>query len=304
MIASIKPGTYIVAVSGGVDSIALLHALHELSQKDSGVKLVVAHVDHGMRDNSALDAEHVKKIANQLSLPFEQAELKLGKDASEEAARTARYNFLKVVAAKHTADAIATAHHQDDLIETAIINMSRGTGRHGLSSLSSNKTVVRPLLSKTKEELITYANQNNLQWREDPTNSNTKYFRNHIRSKITPKMSQQAKTDFLRHLENVKRLNEVIDNELATYLTYKSYRRQKQVYPRRWFTSLPHDFAMSIVHHWLKERQVQNYTRKQIEKLVILLKTGKPGARYDVDKNHMFELTKRSIRLTTKQINK
>src|SRR5689334_6585659 len=117
-----KPGHYVVAVSGGVDSMALLHMLN--SRPD--LKLTVAHFDHGIRDDSAQDLLLVEKVAKSYGRPFVFKAGRLGPDASEAGARTARYRFLRQVLRDCGAKAIITGHHQDDLLETAILNMLRG----------------------------------------------------------------------------------------------------------------------------------------------------------------------------------
>src|SRR4051794_16456164 len=128
----VGPGKYVVAVSGGVDSVGLL----DLLRMDPGVKLTVSHFDHGIRDDSHLDRAHVQALARRYQLPFVYDKGALGPGASEAEARTARYQFLDNVKTKTGAHAIVTAHHQDDVLETAIINLLRGTGRKGLSSLT------------------------------------------------------------------------------------------------------------------------------------------------------------------------
>ncbi len=135
------PGKYIVAVSGGIDSVSLLHAL----TSDKSLHLIVAHFDHGIRDDSALDAKFVANLARELGLSFVTQRVKLGFEASEAVARKHRYKFLHRACIENNADAIVTAHHQDDVIETAIINTLRGTKRRGLISLKSTELIKRPL---------------------------------------------------------------------------------------------------------------------------------------------------------------
>lgn len=157
-----KPGKYVVAVSGGVDSMALL----DLLQAHGDYELVVAHLDHGIRSDSGEDRQLVEQAAEAVGLPFFYKEAKLGAGTSEAAARKVRYAFLNKIKTKQGAAAIITAHHQNDVLETAIINIIRGTGRKGLTSLGSNE-IVRPLLNVSKAALIQYAKKHNLQWRED-----------------------------------------------------------------------------------------------------------------------------------------
>jgi tRNA(Ile)-lysidine synthase len=118
----IHPGKYVVAVSGGVDSVVLLDHLAGHPEYE----LVVAHFDHGIRDDSREDEAFVRSLAEKYNVPFESKREDLGKQASEELARDRRYAFLRSVAGKHNAQ-IITAHHADDAVETIAINLLRGT---------------------------------------------------------------------------------------------------------------------------------------------------------------------------------
>ena len=135
---------YVVAVSGGVDSVVLLDMV---AQEVAPQRLIVAHFDHGIRPESADDAAFVKSLAKQYGLTFETKREELGANASEELAREHRYAFLRDVAKRYSAT-IMTAHHADDIIETIAINMTRGTGWRGLAVLDS-PGIERPLLDKT-----------------------------------------------------------------------------------------------------------------------------------------------------------
>src|SRR5438445_4950610 len=114
-----KPGSYAVAVSGGVDSVVLLDIL----AKRDDLELAVAHFDHGIREDSVEDRHFVEGLAKNYGLPFIYEEGSLGPKSSEAEAREARYKFLRQAQKKAGAKAIITAHHQDDLLETAILNM-------------------------------------------------------------------------------------------------------------------------------------------------------------------------------------
>jgi tRNA(Ile)-lysidine synthase len=137
----IPKGKYVVAVSGGVDSMVLL----DLLSRKPGIELVVAHFNHGIRPDANKDEELAVTRSEQLNLPIEVGYGHLGAKCSEEHARKARYAFLQKISLLHNADKIITAHHQDDLIETALINTIRGTGRKGFVSISNNEKVLRPL---------------------------------------------------------------------------------------------------------------------------------------------------------------
>src|SRR5437868_2321087 len=149
MRADIVPGRYVLAVSGGVDSMVLL----DLLAKQTELELIVAHFNHGIRPDSAKDEELVAKVAKRLKRSFEAGQGKLSGHTSEEKARDARYKFLKAVTSKYSAVAIVTAHHQDDMIETVILNLLRGTGYRGFTAISNNDEVIRPLLGYAKKEI-------------------------------------------------------------------------------------------------------------------------------------------------------
>ena len=147
------PGKYVLAVSGGIDSVVLLDILSKVNDID----IVIAHLDHGIRVDSKLDQKLVKDLAKTYRFIYETKSINLGKNASEKLARDNRYEFLNSVLKNHQAIAIITAHHQDDLIETSIINLLRGTGRKGVSSLKSDDNLIRPLLSVSKNQIKQYA---------------------------------------------------------------------------------------------------------------------------------------------------
>ncbi|MGB3023555.1 MAG: tRNA lysidine(34) synthetase TilS [Candidatus Saccharimonadales bacterium] len=181
--------TYIVAVSGGIDSVVLLDMLTNSQLSTPSSQLVVAHVDHGIRDDSHDDALFVERLAQQYGLVYESTQLRLGAQASEERARDARYQFLNEVKKRHKAEAIVTAHHQDDVLETMMINLVRGTGWRGLCSLREHSGMLRPLLAMSKAEVVRYAIEHELEWRDDSTNDDPRYMRNMIRQTIMRRMT-------------------------------------------------------------------------------------------------------------------
>jgi len=300
------PHTFIIAISGGIDSMVLLHMIKHKSEllpsylRDTP-HIVVAHIDHGIRPNSYRDRECVHKVANQYGYEFEYIELELGTNASEEEARIKRYEFLDQLQNKYHADAVVTAHHSDDVVETAIINLTRGTGRKGLSSLKSIPGRSRPLLSLTKEEIIAYANEHSVGWNEDETNQDLRYLRNRVRIKLQD-ADQQWKDKFATQLQKISESNDLIDTQIATLLQYRL--KGKQVLSRTWFVKLDHSMACEFMVAFLKKSQVQNIDKKLVERLVVLLKAGRPGIQIDIDADTCGMLTKRSLRLVDRKTRK
>ncbi len=196
-----EPGdTVAAAVSGGPDSVAMLHGLLELKD-ELGISLTVAHLDHGFRDESASEAEFVKNMAGALGLPFytEKARLKKrleGFSANRQAkAREARYEFFERAAMALKADKIAVAHTADDQAETVIMRIIRGSGTQGLAAIPPIRPVdrphgaariVRPLIYASREEILVYLSEKKIESVSDPSNLKKIYLRNRIRLELMP----------------------------------------------------------------------------------------------------------------------
>jgi tRNA(Ile)-lysidine synthase len=272
---NLPAGKYILAVSGGVDSMVLMHALNRKSK----IKLIIAHFNHGIRQDSDKDEALVKNTAGKYKLKVEIGQGKLGAKASEEVARNARYGFLEGVRKKYRADSIITAHHQDDLIETAVINILRGTGRRGVSAIANNPSVIRPLLNVPKADLLSYAGHHRLKWREDSTNADPKYLRNKIRREVLPNLTAEQKNQFIKNIQEITDNNKIAD---ALVATISQSIETKGKIDRYKFTMLPDDIAKEIIIYWLRQKSVMEYDKKIVERLVVTIKTAKSGTRHDV----------------------
>lgn len=290
----VEPGTYVVAISGGVDSMVLLDLLCEKPE----LKLVAAHYDHGIREDSEVDRQMVQKIAKKHRLPFVYDQGHLGPDTSEASSRKARYDFLHSVRQAAGARAIITAHHEDDVLETAVINMLRGTGRKGLASLKSTDLILRPLLHVPKTQIKTYAKEHDLKWREDSTNQDTKYLRNYIRHKILPKFSADERQKLSELVAETRRLNTEIENLLALHLHLQP---AVDTLDRHWFIMLPHNVAREVMAEFLRKHKTRGFTTKTLDRLIIAAKTFRPGQQADVDKNHVLKINKSRLALTRRE---
>lgn len=202
------PPVLVVAVSGGVDSVCLLYMLW-CSAKQSGMHLHVAHLDHGLRLESAEDAAFVEQLAAEMGLPFhsERAAIYTGSNSGglEAAARRARYGFLARVARAVTppgkTPCVLTAHHADDQAETVLLNLARSDGYKGIRGMDFCSAMpeqgrgrrvylLRPLLQVRRNELMEYARTQELTWREDFTNAIPDRPRARLRHNVLPELER------------------------------------------------------------------------------------------------------------------
>ena len=294
---AIRPGKYVVAVSGGADSVVLLDILSSQLKSQNEIqptRLIVAHLDHGVRPDSEQDRILVAKLAKEYGYPFVYQAVSLGIDASEDVARTARYNFLRKVKESSGATAIITGHHSDDAVETAVFNILRGTGRNGVMLQEYSDDIWRPLISYTKDDLRQYAKDKKLTWREDSTNQDTRYSRNYIRNNLLKKCTDSERTTLYQKIQTIRQLNTEIDALLVNifHLQPKSY-----VLERRLFAGLPHIVAKEFLVYWLRKNRIYGFDSKTIERLTVATKTGLPGRRLDVVDGHSILLSVKTASL-------
>lgn len=216
----------LVAVSGGLDSMVLLHALHQLAPRHKW-QLRVAHFNHQLRGaDSDADESLVRRVAEKLGLPFVAGRGDVAADASangvslEMAARRLRHRFLAASARKARVARIALAHHADDQVELFFVRLLRGAGSQGLAGMKwsnlspENKkiTLVRPLLDQTKAALLAAAREAGLEYSEDSTNASLDIFRNRVRQELIPLLQRRYQP---RLRETILRAMELAGAEAA-----------------------------------------------------------------------------------------
>lgn len=234
--AYIEPGgKLLLAVSGGVDSVVLLDALALLANK-LRFTLYIAHFNHKLRGfSSDVDEVLVRNTSKEYNLHFYSSSGNVKQYSSknslsiEHAARILRYNFFERTARNINVDIVATAHTEDDLVETFFINLLRGSGLTGLSSMPSkrkfvkNVSLVRPFLQFSKQNLYEYAKIRKLKWNEDETNSLLNYTRNKIRHDLIPKLINEYNPSVIdvisRTTELIQGADEVIKDIVAKSIT-------------------------------------------------------------------------------------
>lgn len=179
-----QEGLVLCALSGGRDSVALLHFL-----KEHGFSVAAAHFDHRLRPDSAADADFCRRLCGEWGVPFYQGAGDVGAlpGNTEANARAARYAFLEEAAAAAGAAVIATAHNADDNLETVLLHLTRGCGLNGLTGIRPRRgQVVRPLLKTPRAAIDAYVERWKLPYVEDATNADPSYSRNRIRHQVLP----------------------------------------------------------------------------------------------------------------------
>ena len=239
---------------------------------------IVVHYDHGIRGKvSAEDAEFVRQRCRSYGVVVQCGCGKLAAVTSEAVARQCRYDFFRRVAEVITRDDelvyLVTAHHQDDLLETIVMNLIRGTGWRGLAPMNQPR-LLRPLLDIAKTELVGYAIEHGLTWREDQTNDSLRYLRNRLRVLLASR-SPADKAELTRLYGRQKHLRRQIEQELEYYCARHVTRdKQGRLVLRRYDLIMPPaDVAIEILRRltkgWL--------TRPQLGQLLLFIKVGKPS---------------------------
>lgn len=203
--------TIIIGVSGGPDSTALAYILHSL-QYELGFHLHIAHYNHHLRRSAISDQKFVEQMAEQLNIPCSIGHWKnpnaLKKGSLEDAARRRRFKFFNQLAKKIGARTIVLAHTEDDLAETVLMRILRGTGLQGLRGILPRREMdgisfVRPLLSTKKDAILAFLKKKNIPFRIDPSNKQTKFFRNKVRLELLPLLTKHYNRNIKKLLTNL-----------------------------------------------------------------------------------------------------
>lgn len=303
--------TVIVAVSGGPDSLCLLHLLHRLQDKYN-LKLVVAHLNHGLRPEAIEEAQAVEGLAREFSACFEKKEvdIKVYKKenhlSEEEAGRRARYDFFNDMAKKYKAAVIALGHHYDDQVETVLFNIIRGTGPDGLAGILPARSkgmvkVIRPLLFLRRSEIEDYCRSYNLKPSIDRSNLETGYTRNKVRLELIPYLKEQFNPRIQEALFGLSELARY-DRQLLRFLSAKKFNQLATYSSGRISLSidgvlrLPQSIRGRVLKLTLaKFIPGKKLNRLHIERLSKLLEQGNLNARLSLPHNVEVLLTGKSL---------
>lgn len=216
----------VVACSGGPDSMALLHILKRIKER-LDIEVICAHVNHNVRKESADEKLFVENFCHINNIKFEYMIIEnYGDDNFHNEARTIRYNYFEKIVKKYKAKYLFTAHHGDDLIETILMRLVRGSTLRGYSGFSKivkmkDYTIVRPLIELTKEELVEYDKQNGVDFVVDSSNSKDKYTRNRYRKYIVPELKKEdinVHRKFYKFSTTLLQYNDYINREVDKIL--------------------------------------------------------------------------------------
>ena len=299
----------LLAISGGVDSVCLL----DMYKDDPDV--VVAHFNHGTRPSSDDDEKFVRKLAKDYGKKIVVGRGHLGENVSEEKARKARYEFLHDAAIKQDADFIYTAHHLDDLVETVAINFIRGTGWRGLTPFLSPSST-RPFLGeygdnvdeKTrlffhgrhfepmfKADILKYAAENHLTFREDPTNHQDNYLRNRVRERLIdfPKEKKLKIAElYKKQLYNRWQIDLTTDKILDDFMRRDNL--EPGVYLRSWFRLEDRPAALELLKT-AAEYRATFLTRPQLEDFLDAILSYAPGKAFNLPGDRLVHFSKNTF---------
>ena len=306
----------LVAVSGGLDSTALLRLLHAQPRRHR-LQLSVGHVNHGLRgEASDADQAAVEALAGALGLPVRslpadpRPRRKGGSSRArptlQEAAREARYQALRAIAAELGAERIATAHTADDQAETVLLRLLRGSGPDGLRGIperSDDGVIVRPLLAVSRSELTAWALARGLTWREDASNARSEYARNRLRLDWIPGLTREFNPQLLRALgglaeaqqRDAEWIDAQVEREIASRFALEG--RWLLIEAKDW-SELPEALARRMARAALRTSGAgREVSRAHLLRMLAFLRTGRPGSHIELPGGRILRRERTGFRL-------
>ena len=284
-----------VALSGGVDSVVLLHLLHQL-QKTHHFTLKTSHVHHGLSKNADKWVKFCEKLCRKLSIPLDVNYIKLPQKKSlgiEGEARRLRYEKLL----QSKSDLVVLAHHEDDQAETFLLQLMRGAGVKGLSSMAlfdDSRRLWRPLLNASRIDIESYAKKHKLKWIEDESNLNTDFDRNFIRSKVLPILKNRfchiikVISRSSSHLAEAQHLlDDLAKIDLKSYLKSDNYKHKLQV---KTLDKLSNSRAKNVLRYWLEINDQLMPSKDLLDELLRQVLTAKKDATIKIQLSKDFEI--------------
>ena len=284
-----------VALSGGLDSVVLLHLLHQL-QKTHHYTLKASHVHHGLSKNADKWVKFCEKLCTKLSVPLDVHYIKLPQKKSlgiEGEARRLRYEKLL----QSKTDLVVLAHHEDDQAETFLLQLIRGAGVKGLSSMAhfdDSRRLWRPLLNTSRTDIESYAKKHQLKWIEDESNQNIDFDRNFIRSKVLPILKNRFShiikviSRSTSHLAEAQYLlDDLAKIDLKSYLKSNNYKNKLQV---KTLDKLSNSRAKNVLRYWLEINDQLMPSKDLLDELLRQVLTAKKDAELKIQLSKDFEI--------------
>lgn len=306
---NVAPGsTLILGISGGADSMYLLTRCLEIQN----FKIVVAHINHGLRGkDSNNDEKFVKNLCEKIGVPFYVQQLQL-KKKSEEAGRDARYKFFEELRKKLKAQWILTAHHLNDNIETVLFNLVRGAHFNGLKGMrvsSPERHLLRPMLGITKKEILANLKSQNISYRLDNSNNNTDFSRNLLRKKILPlleKINPNFEKTFKATINSLLQTNNYLEVQCKEWLQQNSANLGIDLEK---FHQEDEGFQKLLLVHLYKthHRSTKKLTTQHLQEVLNTIHLRQSGKKKEFGDKTFLELTRDQknsqhyIRLTTRK---
>lgn len=267
--------SFILAISGGLDSMVLLHALKKLKPK---AHFIVAHFHHGDSESKETQTyrdealQMVKETSASFGFMFFSGK-SLEKLTSEDDFRQKRLQFFSQIQRDYPESLLVTAHHKDDLLETWLLKMIRGTGPESLENFKFwNGKVLRPLLGFTKQELQTYTQTEGLTWLEDPTNQSNDYLRNWLRNEWLRSLAEKVPGSLANLTNSLQRLmDEIHNNDEVIAINYdysKDNSSTKAYFGRTEFLELSHSDQFKTLAKALKGIGQREFSQGQLEEII------------------------------------
>ena len=285
--------TVVLAISGGPDSMYLANLLLTYKEK-LNLKIIIAHVNHSLRKQSEEEEIFVKNYATENKLLFEYLRIdNYNKENFHDYARTKRYTFFYEIVQKYHANYLMTAHHGDDLIETILMRLTRGSSLKGYSGIKlitegDNFKIVRPLLFLDKKQIIDYMDQNKLKYYIDSSNQSSKYTRNRYRQNILPFLKKEDKNVHLKYLEfslELESANNYIETVVLKEL--KKVYKDKKINIEK-IKQLDNYILKKVIEeilHLIYNNELAKVNKKHQEALYNLINSGKPNSFINLPNN-------------------
>ncbi len=254
----------VVGVSGGPDSICLLHVLEQIRKRGLNFEIFVAHVNHMIREEADSDEQYVENYCKKAGIPVFIKRIQIEEIAkqkkvgTEEAGRNERYAFFEEVKQETHATKIATAHNANDNAETVILNIIRGCGTEGLKGIEakSKDGIIRPLIDISREEIEEYCEENGLNPRIDKTNKELIYQRNKVRNVIIPYIEKEFNKNFIGTINRLSKIT-AEESELIQNIAKEQY---KKICINECNDKIEIDLALFNLQHLVIKKRILRYT--------------------------------------------